>query len=118
MARVTFGSLEVGDTVYYLRNEHPYEVQIREGFVMAKGRIKDGIVRMKIKIDGKTLRCSPFAESERSFIPNSKGHVGGIYIASNREEFVSIAKCALIERMTLRDYHAQSVDLLLPYVSE
>lgn len=118
MARITFGSLEVGDTVFYLQDELPYTVIIREGIVTAKGRIKDGIVRMKIKIDGKTLRCSPFADSERSFIPNSKGHVGGIYIASNREEFVSIAKCALIERMTLRDYHAQSVDLLLQYVSD
>ena len=61
MARVTFGSLEVGDTVFYLQDELPYTVIIREGIVTAKGRIKDGIVRMKIKIDGKTLRCSPFA---------------------------------------------------------
>ena len=49
---------------------------------------------------------------------NSKGHVGGIYIAANREEFINIAKGVLVERMVLRDYHARSVELLLPYVSE
>lgn len=118
MARFTFGLLEVGDTVFYLRDELPYTVLIREGVVMAKGRIKDGIIRMKIKINGKTLKCKPFADGERILIPNSKGRVGGVYIAANREDFINIAKGVLVERMVLRDYHARSVELLLPYVSE
>lgn len=118
MARVTFGSLEVGDTVFYLRNEHPYAVQISEGVVMAKGRVKDGVIRMKFKIDGKTIQCSPFVDDEHLFILSRNSGGGGVYIISNRKEFIEIARCVLVERDTLRDYNARSVELLLPYVSE
>lgn len=118
MARFTFGLLEVGDTVFYLRDELPYTVLIREGVVMAKGRIKDGVIRMKFKIDGKTIQCSPFADNERIFFLSRHCNGGGAYIAANREEFINIAKGVLVERMVLRDYHARSVELLLPYVSE
>lgn len=118
MARVTFGLLEVGDTVYYLRNEHPYEVQIREGVVMAKGRIKDGAVRLTIKIGDKTIRCSPFVDDEHIFILSKNSGGGGVYIISNHKEFIEIARCVLVERDTLRDYNARSVELLLQYVTE
>ena len=118
MARFTFGLLEVGDTVFYLRDELPYTVLIREGVVMAKGRIKDGAVRLTIKIDDKTLRCSPFVDDEHLFILSRNSGGGGVYIISNRKEFIEIARCVLVERMTLRDYNAQSVDLLMPYASE
>lgn len=64
MARFTFGSLEVGDTVFYLRDELPYTVLIREGVVMAKGRIKDGVIRMKFNIDGKTIFYRTFQNNQ------------------------------------------------------
>lgn len=119
----TFGDINVGDKVYYLKDEFKYHFDIEEGVVSSKGEIKEnGRVRIKIKIDGmKTLCIHPLANEFIEFKYFSHVYTlpqCGTYIVSDNDKFKELMNSIVEYKEALIETQTKMIEKLNKFAKE